>query len=329
MVVVNTHLYGAHLASGGDVLPEHDVVVFDEAHELEDIAAASLGLELGAGRFRSAGPRPRGPSSTSRRRLADDLGERRRPRRAGARAARRPPAPRPLDGRLDDVVTLGRGRAGRRLRRRAVRGEAGDGDARRKQRALQAAGHLAGDLALIRRRLPETDVAWVEGPAHAPVLKRGAGRRRRAAGRSAVGHGHRRAHQRHHPARLPGGSASPARATSSTSAARSTTSTRRCSTARPTCPTPATPTYEPAMHDELEALIEAAGGRTLALFTSWRAMQRPPTPLAAAVPYRCSPRPTCPSPRWSRRSPTDETSCLFATMGFWQGVDVPGAACRS
>src|SRR5205823_4098427 len=23
---------------------------------------------------------------------------------------------------------------------------------------------------------------------------------------------------------------------------------------------------------------------------------------------------------------TDETSCLFATMGFWQGVDVPGAA---
>jgi ATP-dependent DNA helicase DinG len=23
----------------------------------------------------------------------------------------------------------------------------------------------------------------------------------------------------------------------------------------------------------------------------------------------------------------DETSCLFATMGFWQGVDVPGEAC--
>src|SRR5581483_343299 len=46
VVVVNTHLYGAHLASGGHVLPEHDVVVFDEAHELEDVAAASLGLEL-------------------------------------------------------------------------------------------------------------------------------------------------------------------------------------------------------------------------------------------------------------------------------------------
>ena len=33
VVVVNTHLYGAHLASGGAVLPPHQVVVFDEAHD--------------------------------------------------------------------------------------------------------------------------------------------------------------------------------------------------------------------------------------------------------------------------------------------------------
>ena len=31
--------------------------------------------------------------------------------------------------------------------------------------------------------------------------------------------------------------------------------------------------FEAAMHDELTALIEAAEGRTLALFTSWRAMR--------------------------------------------------------
>ena len=53
IVVVNTHLYGAHLASGGVVLPEHDVVVFDEAHELEEVMTASLGVELTPGRFRS------------------------------------------------------------------------------------------------------------------------------------------------------------------------------------------------------------------------------------------------------------------------------------
>ncbi|MDQ3306550.1 MAG: ATP-dependent DNA helicase, partial [Actinomycetota bacterium] len=46
VVVVNIHLYGAHLAAGGMVLPEHDVVVIDEAHALEDIAASTLGLTI-------------------------------------------------------------------------------------------------------------------------------------------------------------------------------------------------------------------------------------------------------------------------------------------
>ena len=53
MVVVNTHLYGAHLASGGAVLPPHDVVVFDEAHEVEEVMTDSLGVEIGPGRFRA------------------------------------------------------------------------------------------------------------------------------------------------------------------------------------------------------------------------------------------------------------------------------------
>ncbi|HUA95762.1 MAG TPA: DEAD/DEAH box helicase, partial [Acidimicrobiales bacterium] len=53
LVVVNTHLYGAHLASGGAVLPEHDVVVFDEAHEVEEVMTQSLGAEVTPGRFRA------------------------------------------------------------------------------------------------------------------------------------------------------------------------------------------------------------------------------------------------------------------------------------
>ncbi len=53
VVVVNTHLYGAHLASGSVVLPEHDVVIFDEAHELEEVMTSSLGVEVTPGRFRS------------------------------------------------------------------------------------------------------------------------------------------------------------------------------------------------------------------------------------------------------------------------------------
>jgi ATP-dependent DNA helicase DinG len=43
LVIVNHALYFAHLASGGGVLPEHDAVVFDEAHRLEESAASWLG----------------------------------------------------------------------------------------------------------------------------------------------------------------------------------------------------------------------------------------------------------------------------------------------
>ncbi len=43
LVIVNHALYFAHLASGGGVLPEHDAVIFDEAHRLEESAASWLG----------------------------------------------------------------------------------------------------------------------------------------------------------------------------------------------------------------------------------------------------------------------------------------------
>ena len=42
-MIANHALYFAHLAAGGGVLPEHDAVVFDEAHRLEETAATWLG----------------------------------------------------------------------------------------------------------------------------------------------------------------------------------------------------------------------------------------------------------------------------------------------
>jgi ATP-dependent DNA helicase DinG len=42
-VIANHALYFAHIAAGGGVLPEHDAVVFDEAHRLEESAASWLG----------------------------------------------------------------------------------------------------------------------------------------------------------------------------------------------------------------------------------------------------------------------------------------------
>ncbi len=51
VVVVNQHLFGLHVASGGMLLPEHDVVVIDEAHQLEDVVSATAGIDLAATRF--------------------------------------------------------------------------------------------------------------------------------------------------------------------------------------------------------------------------------------------------------------------------------------
>ena len=43
LVIANHALYFADLAAGGGVLPEHDAVIFDEAHRLEETAATWLG----------------------------------------------------------------------------------------------------------------------------------------------------------------------------------------------------------------------------------------------------------------------------------------------
>ena len=80
-----------------------------------------------------------------------------------------------------------------------------------------------------------------------------------------------------------------------------------------------------AVHDELVALITAAGGRTLALFTSWKAMDaRRRGGRATASTCRSSPSATSRSRRWCAAFAADEATCLFATAGFFQGVDVPG-----
>jgi ATP-dependent DNA helicase DinG len=91
-------------------------------------------------------------------------------------------------------------------------------------------------------------------------------------------------------------------------------------------PDPRNPGYVEALTDELGDLIEAAGGRTLALFTSFRVLDE----AAAALQLRfgedlpiLSQR-DLPKAKLIERFTSDEATSLFATMGFWQGVDVPG-----
>ncbi len=324
VVVVNTHLYAAHLASGGHLLPDHDVVVFDEAHELEDVAASSLGLELGGGRFRALARTARPVVAPTHQPVLDALEE------AGGRledamaAWRGRRLPHGLDEDVAAAVALAAERVARALS--AIR--SAEEDAARKARALQAGAHLAGDLALVAE-VPPTHVAWVEGRDHAPVLKV-----------APVDVGEVLA------ARLWGEGITAVL----TSATIPPNLARRLGMAESDwdeldvgspfpfadhallycaahLPDPRSRDYEAAMLEELEGLIRAAGGRTLALFTSHRAVEAADAHLSGRLPWEVLVQGTLPPPLLHQAFLEDETSVLLGTMSLWQGFDAPGPTC--
>ena len=82
---------------------------------------------------------------------------------------------------------------------------------------------------------------------------------------------------------------------------------------------------------ELGELIDAAGGRTLALFSSWRGVEAADAHLRkvlAELPIKIftQKRGDSVGPLVERFA-KDETSILLGTMSLWQGVDVPGNSC--
>ena len=82
---------------------------------------------------------------------------------------------------------------------------------------------------------------------------------------------------------------------------------------------------------ELGELIDAAGGRTLALFSSWRGVEAADAHLRkvlAELPIKIftQKRGDSVGPLVEKFA-KDETSILLGTMSLWQGVDVPGDSC--
>jgi ATP-dependent DNA helicase DinG len=75
---------------------------------------------------------------------------------------------------------------------------------------------------------------------------------------------------------------------------------------------------------ELEELIEAAGGRTLGLFSSMRAAKEAAGALRGRIaqPLLCQGDDV--TAQLVRQFAEDEPTCLFGTLSLWQGVDVPG-----
>ncbi|MGH9114971.1 MAG: ATP-dependent DNA helicase [Acidimicrobiales bacterium] len=335
VLVVNTHLYVTALATGGQLLPPHDLVVFDEAHELEDIASAAFGFDVSAGRLHSLarGARPLLDDASPAVAVEDAaarLGDALRPLRGAA-------LPRPLDETTQECLVQARERVNLLLgavRRaaKAAREEGPGPDAGIRARSLrtqQAGTHLTDDLDGVLE-LGDGEVAWVEGPEHAPLLR---------VAPLDVGEAFR--------SKLWGSEDAPSAVlTSATIPPRigdriglPAGSYDQLDVGSPFAydeqallycplhlPDPREPGYEEAMHDELVALIEAAEGRTLALFTSWRAMEAAAATVRTRVGWTVLTQSDLPKPALVSRFASDEHSCLLATMGFWQGVDVPGPA---
>ncbi len=93
-------------------------------------------------------------------------------------------------------------------------------------------------------------------------------------------------------------------------------------------PTPGRDGLSEQLLDELEELVRAAGGRTLGLFSSRRAAEA----AAAAMRERLDVPVLCQGDDVTatlvRSFSADPATCLFGTLSLWQGVDVPGESCQ-
>ncbi|MDQ3578471.1 MAG: ATP-dependent DNA helicase, partial [Actinomycetota bacterium] len=92
----------------------------------------------------------------------------------------------------------------------------------------------------------------------------------------------------------------------------------------PHLPPPGRDGLPPVYLDELQALLDAAGGRTLGLFSSMRAAKQ----AAQALRERVSMDILCQGDDSTsllvKKFAENPATCLFGTLSLWQGVDVPG-----
>ncbi|WP_289017995.1 ATP-dependent DNA helicase [uncultured Ornithinimicrobium sp.] len=96
-------------------------------------------------------------------------------------------------------------------------------------------------------------------------------------------------------------------------------------------PAPGRDGAAPVVFDEIEALVRAAGGRTLGLFSSRRAAEAAAEQLRdrlSDTDIRVLCQGDDQTPTLVREFASDASTCLFGTMSLWQGVDVPGPACQ-
>jgi ATP-dependent DNA helicase DinG len=89
-------------------------------------------------------------------------------------------------------------------------------------------------------------------------------------------------------------------------------------------PPPGRDGLPPSYLDEIAGLVEAAGGRTLGLFSSMRAAKQATEALRGRLgtPLLCQGEDS--TMHLVKKFAEDEATSLFGTLSLWQGVDVPG-----
>ncbi|HTZ10635.1 MAG TPA: ATP-dependent DNA helicase, partial [Acidimicrobiales bacterium] len=326
--------YATHVASDGAVLPDHDVVVLDEAHAVEDVMTEALGIELTGGRLRAVAQGARTLVGAAEAQRADAVTEAadRIEAELGPKVGHRVLAG--GDTALADALALARGRlealTAALRRAEAARPEGadpGDDAGARRSRALLALGHLGDELGALVA-LDDDHVAWVEagGPGGRTPTLRAAPidvgpvlATRLWPGVTAV------LTSATVPPRLEERLGLPAADTDRV-AVESPFPFDECALlyCAAHLPDPRRPEARPALHAELASLVSAAGGRTLALFTSWRGMQEGAEAVRPRVAFPILAQGDMPKARLLEAFAVEQAACLFATMSFWQGVDVPG-----
>ncbi len=321
VIVTNHHYYGLNLASGGALLPEHDVVVFDEAHHLPEVIGATCGTELSGGRVRTLARRTRAVLTDEELPLRLD------------RAAI------DLDGRLaafvgskldvdPDIIAMlvaARDRADKVLAAlRKVKAPEGSDAEAKTERALLSANNLVNDIDAILEADDANDVLWVDGSDSHPVLRR-----------TPLDVGGILEHQLWDDRAVIMTSATlPDAIVAQLGLPPSTTIERvgspfpyadlgllYCS---PDLPNPNSPEARAAVQEEMRILIEAAGGRTLGLFTSSSAMREAAEVLREALDLPILVQGENSKAALVAEFQQDPRTVLLATMSFWQGIDLPG-----
>ncbi|CAB4675734.1 unannotated protein [freshwater metagenome] len=322
VVVVNIALYGAHIASSGNILPEHKIVIFDEAHQLESSLSDAVGIQLTNGRVSSF-------ASSVRRVIADPMVTNRLEELGlrfsgaiGPHVGNR--LQRPLPSNIVENMSLIRIEVATLIN--ALRELKTDNEPTQQRiyRAQTQGTRLTESLDIALGSF-EGYVAYVEGSEERPILRitplhigevlaTNVWNEHTAVLTSATV-----------PHSMPERVGLPLDGTEVLTVDSpfdyEKNSILYCSRFFPEVKSPA---YKDFLYDEMEALMTAAGGRTLALFTSNAALYAAIDAMRERVSFPILGPKDYPRQTLIDMFIEDESACIFASQGFFQGVDFPG-----